>query len=155
MNEFEQQLGSIVPAQGKSDPMQIMFLAGQQSTATQNGAGWWKLVSTTLAAACIVLSSCLFFEHWQNTTPTNIAKTESEKIDKAAPPLNAFVESQTFSSDRVEPTLQNPESWGPLGPRVRQLEAITSNQDLNEVETSGNSTSPFAFHRERNNPSSF
>lgn len=148
MNEFEQQLGSILPAPGKSDPMQIMFLAGQQSTTPANRAGWWKLTSAILTVVCLSLTTYLFLPQ-QETVGPNVAENNSP--EEVRPELaNPIVESPRFEERRIEPTLQNPESWRPLGPRARQLETVTGTQVTNEGRSDRGRLSPFAFHREQN-----
>ena len=62
MNEFEKLLESVAPAEPTGNPMQIMFLAGQQSVASQakksGTVAFWQastLVSTAVSAVLLFL----------------------------------------------------------------------------------------------------
>lgn len=150
MNEFEKQLGSIDPSQGKSDPMQIMFLAGQQSIDQPTaGAGGWKIFSGILSIACVLLTAGLI-TLMQSKTPNAIAKESgTPKEVQASDDLPVETPPPQLVSTTPDTRLQNPESWRSLGPRIRQLQAVTQDDFSFEDSSSGNRLTPFTFRRQR------
>jgi len=135
MNEFENMLRSVEPVDGKTDVMQIMFLAGQQSatqtsfTVSSKGrATGWKLATGILAIACLVLVFAQF-ENLGSDTANRIASSSGENIDidsNIGEPKNIeFASELSDTTDfLLEANLDNPASLKSFGLRFRQLHSI-------------------------------
>ena len=175
MNEFERQLSSIEPATGRSDVMQIMYLAGQQSVqgiatpasgsggSSQPGANsFWKFATGVMTAACLVLASSLFWVG-EDATENSVADSGSTETgttaveDASASPeiKQSEIEIAEFEAYQdLSPNLDDPKTWASLGPRVRQLRQVTNQGSGIGIAGSHGSDgaaplTPFAFDRAR------
>jgi hypothetical protein len=158
MNEFEKLLASVEPAESKADPMQIMFLAGQQSApSTQSsGAGHWKLATGFLTAACVALIACLAFYPAdrndnnlasQPEKPTPANEDSGSQITKQNAPLELVSDVQPNRFPIREASLDDPESWNSVGPRLQQLRSVTRGNLQTGQRGEVDSLSPFAYQR--------
>ena len=84
LSEFEQLLESVTPTEAQGNPMQIMYLAGQQSKSdpvvSPKSNQLWQvatLVSSTVAACLLVT---LFIPSTSELKPNSVASNVSEPL---------------------------------------------------------------------------
>ena len=122
LNEFEQLLESVSPADPQGSPMQIMYLAGQQSKASpssDSAVRIWKTATlfSSAAAACL----CLI-----------LAIPDSTELKST--PMASVSQSPPSSPVRI---LSNPKTSTPRSQRPSGIEIAQSQLPKSSIEMFG------------------